>query len=90
MTTVDQILTERKSSHGNFTDHARITQNLKRVIDEELIGRMLRQQAPLSYTQKEAVDMILHKIGRVIAGDASFDDHWIDIEGYAKIANGEK
>ena len=33
--------------------------------------------------QQESLEMILHKIARVIAGDANYDDHWRDISGYA-------
>lgn len=31
--------------------------------------------------------MIAHKMGRILAGDAEFIDHWDDIEGYAHIGN---
>ena len=29
--------------------------------------------------------MIAHKIGRILAGDPSFQDHWADIAGYATL-----
>ena len=30
--------------------------------------------------------MIAHKIGRLLEGDALFQDHWDDIVGYATLA----
>lgn len=88
MKSTDQLVTERKATHGAFEDHARAAQAFKDVFVTELIARARRQQPPLSDTQKEAVDMICHKLGRIVAGDASFADHWDDIAGYARIANG--
>jgi hypothetical protein len=29
--------------------------------------------------------MIAHKIGRIIAGDPDFRDHWDDLAGYATL-----
>ena len=87
MADITKIISARGVTHGDFADHARITQRLKIVIDDELTLRLQRQQPPLAYTQKESLDMMMHKIGRIIAGEASFADHWIDISGYAEIAN---
>jgi hypothetical protein len=77
------LVNERHKTHGHFTDHARITQNLKAAVCTEDMYKKL------SATQAEAVEMILHKIGRIVAGNPSFADHWDDIAGYAKIANGQ-
>ena len=84
---IPDVLKDRQVTHGDYTDSARISQTLKRVISEELIHRMERQQPPLTYIQKESLDMMMLKIGRIIAGESSFADHWIDISGYAEIAN---
>lgn len=86
----DTLTQSRGATHGKFDDHARITQRFKMVMHDELNGRHMRGQTPLTFTQQEAIEMILHKIGRVIAGDASFADHWDDIGGYAHIANGAR
>lgn len=83
----ETILIERKKTHGDFSDHARCTQNLKQVIKNELHERALRGQPSLMDTQQEAIDMILHKIGRIIAGNPDVHDHWDDISGYAKITS---
>ena len=85
----DTLVASRQTTHGDFTDHARCTQHLKLTIDLEVAARHDRGQPPLSSTQRESVDMILHKLGRIVAGDPSFQDHWDDIAGYARIANGQ-
>lgn len=91
MTNTDEteiLLNNRGRTHGDFADHARITQELKNVVNTELFRRVDgRKQTPLTHVQLESIDMILHKIGRIIAGDASFADHWDDIAGYARLAS---
>jgi hypothetical protein len=42
----------------------------------------------LSPSQKEALEAIAGKIARILNGDPSFADHWIDIAGYAKLGEG--
>ncbi len=86
---IESILAERKTQHGAFSHHARCSQKLKRVIQEELMLRAGRGQKPLTDQQLESLSMIEHKIARIIAGDPDHDDHWDDISGYAKIANRE-
>jgi hypothetical protein len=41
----------------------------------------------LNDVQREAVEMILHKVGRIISGDPNVHDHWDDIAGYAKLVS---
>lgn len=88
-TTAEALTSERGKTHGSFTDHARCTQRLKQVIYAELaIKRMNPGSFELLTEQHiEALDMIAHKIGRIIAGDPTYQDHWDDIAGYAHIAN---
>ena len=77
---VRTILRERGAVHGDFSEHARVTQALKRAARDSL------NWAKLSDAQKEAVEMILHKLGRVLAGDPDHRDHWDDTAGYATLA----
>lgn len=86
-TTLEALTSERGKTHGSFEDHARITCELKAVFTAETYARKQRGQALLSHQQIEALDMIAHKIGGIIAGDPTFQDHWDDIAGYAHIAN---
>lgn len=78
---------ERGKTHGSFADHARITLRLKELMQYEMTARQIRSQPPLTDQHRESLDMIAHKIGRIIAGDPTFQDHWDDIAGYAHIAN---
>lgn len=75
------LLSERAKTHGSFRVHATTTQSLKAVVKTSLGAKLL------SCSHQEALDMILHKIGRIVAGDANFNDHWDDIAGYAKLAS---
>lgn len=78
---VDAILEERGSRYGAFISHAQITQTLKRTAYEFVEER----SKVLSVDQLEALDMIFHKIGRILNGDPNYADSWIDIAGYAKL-----
>lgn len=76
---ITELLAERAKTHGDYRVHARVTQRLKHSIRPE------PGYVALNESQMEAIDMIFHKIGRVIAGNANFKDHWDDIAGYAKL-----
>ena len=78
---IDEILAERKTQHGDFTDHARVTRNLKAMVQNE------KNYGLLTSVQHEAIEMILHKIGRVVAGNPNHRDHWDDMAGYAKLVS---
>lgn len=75
----DELLAERAKTHGSYTVHARTTQRLKKIIRAEL------NYEKLNDCQQEAIDMICHKIGRIIAGNPDYADHWDDIAGYARL-----
>lgn len=79
MSDVTEVLEERGKRYGVFLRHAAITQALKDVIYEHLA------QKQLSADQYEALDMICHKIGRIVNGDPDYADSWVDIAGYAKL-----
>lgn len=76
---VQQTLDSRQSTHGDFADHARITQLLKTVIHNQPNWKNL------NVMQRESLDMIMHKVGRIMAGNPDHADHWHDIQGYAKL-----
>lgn len=85
MNNVDTILEERGNRYGKFKGHAEVTMDLKRLIRAHASIR----QKLLSDSQQEALDMICHKIGRIINGDPNYADSWIDIAGYAKLVADE-
>lgn len=76
---IDAVLHERGSRYGKFTGHAKITQQLKTVMWEHP-GWM-----KLDTDMCEALEMIAHKIGRILNGDPKYSDSWIDLGGYSKL-----
>lgn len=80
---VDNTLNERGNRYGSFTGHAQITQDLKDVIYDALRER----NKELAADQYEALDMICHKIGRIVNGDPDYADSWHDIAGYASLVD---
>lgn len=77
----EELLKERGKVHGDFSDHARVAQNLKGMMVNS------RNWAQLSSVEKEALEMIQHKIARVLSGDPTHRDHWDDIAGYAMLVS---
>ena len=76
---VTQVLTERGKRYGKFTGHAVVTQGIKSVMFN------FRSDLELAPDQREALEMIAHKIGRIINGDPDYADSWVDIAGYAQL-----
>lgn len=79
MDATTELLAERGQTHGDFSLHAQITQEIKQTMSEQ------RNWKDLSQVQKEALEMIAHKIGRILAGNPDHKDHWDDIAGYARL-----
>tara|TARA_Y100000310_G_scaffold324866_1_gene387320 strand:+ start:10581 stop:10850 length:270 start_codon:yes stop_codon:yes gene_type:complete len=83
MPTIDGILEERGPVHGDAKKQFTLSQNLKAVAR---YGTDFEHLSPL---QKEALDMILMKVSRVVVGDENHQDHWDDIAGYAALVSKE-
>lgn len=79
MPDIDQTLTERGSRYGNFGEHARVTQAIKSAMIDS------PNWASLAPDQREALEMIAHKAGRILNGDPDYHDSWHDIIGYTKL-----
>jgi hypothetical protein len=82
---IDKTLADRGHKYGAFSGHARITQGLYDFI--LFAGAKVNNH--FSPSQKEALHMICHKIGRIVNGDPNYIDSWIDIAGYAKLVADE-
>jgi len=78
---LNQILTERGDRYGVFMDHARIAQAFKNYV-RDTHGEKFDSMA---FDQKESLEMIFHKIARVLNGDPDYSDSWRDIAGYAAL-----
>ena len=78
---VDATLDARALDYGKFIEGAEVMQMLKRVVQNALSNR----DKVLAHDQAESMDMIIHKIGRIVNGNPDVVDHWLDIAGYAKL-----
>ena len=78
---INHTLTERGARYGTFEDHAEIAQRLKGVLRKFEAER----GCDLDPDQREALEMIAHKIARIINGDPNYADSWHDIAGYAQL-----
>jgi DNA-binding MarR family transcriptional regulator len=81
MPEVDATLDARAVDYGLFLEGAEVMQMLKRVVQNALNNR----DKTLAHDQAESLDMIIHKIGRIINGNPDVVDHWLDIAGYAQL-----
>jgi len=83
MKDINSTLEERGNRYGDFPTHAQITQGIK----------VTMQHAPkwdmLDDDKKECLEMIAHKIGRILNGDPNYHDSWHDIAGYATLVADE-
>lgn len=76
---ISELITERGNKYGAFKDGAEIMRDLKNAMHST------DGWEKLSPSQQEALDIIQHKIGRVLNGDPNYDDNWKDIAGYATL-----
>jgi hypothetical protein len=80
-TDIDETLDNRAKDYGKFIQGAEIMQMLKRMVHNYIELRGTK----LAFDQREAIDMIIHKLGRIINGNPDKVDTWVDIAGYAKL-----
>lgn len=78
---VEQTLQSRGKTHGSFADNAFYAQELRTLFRQGHTG--------LTNIQREALDMIAGKISRILSGNPNEPDHWLDIEGYARLARND-
>lgn len=77
-----ELLSSRGSTHGDYKTMANTVQATKNV------WRCGTNWDRLHSGQKEALELIATKIGRILTGDPGHEDHWKDLSGYA-IKGGE-
>lgn len=78
MPDVQKILNERGKTHGDYAEMCNAIQATKRTWREQFTGKKA-----LTNAQWETLDSIALKVGRILTGDANFQEHWLDIAGYA-------
>lgn len=80
---IDEVLQNRGETYGPFKGNAHISQSLKQCLkDSPSWGAMENYK-------REALEMIVHKIARILNGNSSYVDSWTDISGYAQLVEKE-
>jgi len=80
-TDVDKTLDARAENYGKFKDGAALMQSIKRT----MAAHAAIHGKTFADDQWEALEMIVHKIGRIVNGNPNVTDHWVDIAGYATL-----
>jgi hypothetical protein len=78
---VDETLNTRAQDYGKFKDGAALMQGIKRL----LADHAAKHDKLFADDQWEALEMIVHKIGRIVNGNPDKVDSWVDIAGYATL-----
>ena len=78
---LEHLLDKRAEQYGSFMASAETAIKIKGAIH----GAIARHDVHLFPDQILALDMIAVKISRIVNGNASHKDSWVDIAGYAKL-----
>ena len=76
---IGNLLEGREKRYGRFINQARISQELKRAM------RQSPNWSRLTDSQREGLEMVQHKIARMLNGDPAYMDNIVDIVGYATL-----
>lgn len=79
MNEINEILQERGKRYGPYETTAFIAQQLKMMMHETPSWHKL------TAAQREGLEMIQHKIARILNGDPTYEDNWVDLIGYATL-----
>ena len=78
---MDALLDKRAQQYGSFMYSANVAIRLKGVMHNAIA----EQDLHMAPDQLLALDMIAVKISRILAGNPSHLDSWVDIAGYATL-----
>lgn len=84
MSKINDILKQRGTRYGIFYNQAMIAQGIHRMVE---IGMMKSGKTQFDFMpdEREALNMIINKIARIVNGDPHYSDNWRDIAGYATL-----
>lgn len=74
-----EVLTERAKNYGKFSGIGQLTQTFKEIMREAPSWQVMQPD------QKESLEMIVHKLARILNGNPDYADSWVDIAGYARL-----
>jgi len=75
------LLNARQKTHGTYQEVASIAQMFREIM------RGTDGWQRMNDAQREALDSMASKFGRIGSGDPHFRDHWDDVAGYATLAS---
>lgn len=78
---VSTVLDARAKDYGVFKDSAALMQGIKRL----LADHAAKHDKTFADDQWEALEMIVHKMARIVNGNPDKIDSWQDIAGYATL-----
>jgi len=76
---MSDLLNDRQKTHGDYADTASTAQAIK---DEMRRGKNWKN---LDDMQRETLEMVATKIGRILSGNPHEVDHWKDGAGYFQL-----
>ena len=82
-TDVDETLNTRAQDYGKFKDGAALMQGIKRLLADHARAH----DKLFADDQWEAIEMIVHKMARIVNGNPDKVDSWVDIAGYATLVS---
>lgn len=83
MTDINNTLDGREKRYGSFESHSESSQAIKEAIKQHKNWGFLKDY------HRESLEMIAHKIARILNGDPDYEDNWHDIAGYATLVERE-
>lgn len=73
------VLNEREKTHGDYGENSGVAQGIKTLMHYSPGWERMTK------AQRESIDLIATKLGRLSAGNPAEVDHWKDIAGYAML-----
>ena len=76
---MDKMIRQKEAAYGGMHRQGELSQELKGVLHDH------EGWHKLTGGQQEALDMVMHKVSRIVCGDNLYIDSWRDIAGYAQV-----
>jgi len=76
---MSDLLNDRAKTHGDYYRTSMMAQELKDAMRRGVNWKSLDDM------QRETLEMVATKIGRILSGNPHEVDHWKDIAGYAQL-----
>ena len=82
-----EILKERGSRYGDFDKLASISQQLKQILNRNIVLEYNEENKEINDTIYEGLEMILHKLARIFNGDPYYIDNYKDLARICRVSS---